>query len=123
MVGAVAYLSVNGGAPDLIAHALIGYGLLQAVLLLRLLPWLRQQPFSAGYRGFTFGATALATAMLRMVAHGETGPMAVLAPYVFGAINLVLALIMLGTVRLIMLGRLLPPAAPAAAVAPPAPAI
>lgn len=119
VVGAVAYLSVSGGAPDLFARVLVGYGLLQGLLLLRLLPWLRQQPFSAGYWSFTFGATALATAMLRMVAHGENGPIAVLAPYVFGAVNLVLALIMLGTLRLILLGRLLPPAtAPTPAPAP-----
>lgn len=32
-VGAVAYLSAGGGAPDLLAHALIGYGLLQVLVL------------------------------------------------------------------------------------------
>lgn len=123
VVGAVAYLSVNGGAPDLFAHALVGYGLLQGLLMLRLLPWIRQQPFTAGYWGFTFGATALATAMLRMVAHGEAGPVAALAPYAFGAVNIALALIMLGTLRLIVQGRLLPPPTPAAAApATPAPA-
>ncbi|GJD92167.1 Tellurite resistance protein TehA [Methylobacterium hispanicum] len=31
-VGAMAYLSVGGGAPDLFAHALIGYGLLQVLV-------------------------------------------------------------------------------------------
>ena len=34
-VGAVAYLSVNGGNPDLIAHALIGYALMQLLIMLR----------------------------------------------------------------------------------------
>ena len=48
-VGAVAYLSLNGGAPDLAAHVLVGYGLMQALLLLCLLPWIMQQPFSASY--------------------------------------------------------------------------
>jgi tellurite resistance protein len=55
-VGAVAYLNVNGGVPDLAAHALVGYGLIQALLLLRMLPWIMQQPFTASYWGFTFGA-------------------------------------------------------------------
>ncbi len=35
-VGAVAYISVMPGPPDLMAHALIGYGLLQALILLRM---------------------------------------------------------------------------------------
>jgi tellurite resistance protein TehA-like permease len=39
-VGAVAYLSVTHGPPDVFAHALLGYGLLQSLILLRLLPWI-----------------------------------------------------------------------------------
>ncbi|GGE03617.1 hypothetical protein GCM10011390_23180 [Aureimonas endophytica] len=37
-VGAVAYLSVTGGAPGILAHALFGYARLQALLLARMLP-------------------------------------------------------------------------------------
>ncbi|HMI10949.1 MAG TPA: hypothetical protein VK567_05035, partial [Bradyrhizobium sp.] len=47
-VGAVAYLGINGGVPDLVAHALVGYGLLQALLLLRLLPWSSRLPYPIG---------------------------------------------------------------------------
>src|SRR3989475_9687796 len=45
-VGGVAYLSVTSGAPDLLAYAILGYGLPQAPVALRLLPWFRQQPVS-----------------------------------------------------------------------------
>ena len=38
VVGGVAYLSVTTGTPDLLAYAMLGYGVLQALLLLRLLP-------------------------------------------------------------------------------------
>ena len=79
-VGAVAYLSVSGAGADLIAHGLLGYGLLQALLLLRMLPWIMQQPFAPSYWAFTFGATALATAPLRMVELGAAGAVATLAP-------------------------------------------
>lgn len=113
VVGAVAYLSVNGGQPDLFAHALLGYGLLQALLMLRLLPWIRQQPFAAAYWSFTFGLTALAAAALRMVGHGDTGAVAILAPYLFAGANLIVGLIGFGTLRLILQGRLLPQPAPA----------
>lgn len=114
-VGAVAYLSVNGGVPDLGAHALLGYGILQALLLLRLSRWIMQQPFAASYWAFTFGATALPTAALRLVAHGDTGAVALLAPILFVGANLLVVLVAIGTVRLIAQKRLLPVAAPAKA--------
>ncbi len=113
-VGAVAYLAVNGGAPDLVVHAMIGYALLQAVLLLRLLPWILEQPFGASYWAFTFGATALATAPLRLIAHGETGPVAMLAPYIFAGANVTVGVIAVGTLYLLARGRLLPKPAPVA---------
>ena len=116
-VGAVAYLSVNGGNPDLVVHAMLGYGLLQALLLLRLLPWIMQQPFTASYWGFTFGISALAAAPLRMVVNHEEGAIAILAPYLFVAANLAIGLIALGTLRLIAQRRLLAP--PAAGGVPP----
>jgi tellurite resistance protein len=113
-VGAAAYVSVNGGVPDMLAHAMIGYGILQALMLLRLLPWIRQQPFAASYWAFTFGATALATAPLRLIAHGDPGAISMLAPVLFVGANAVVGLVALGTLRLLAQGRLLPPtAAPA----------
>ena len=103
-VGAVAWLAVNGGVPDMAAHILVGYGLMMALLLLRLLPWIMEQPFSVSYWGFTFGATALAIAPIRMAGHGDTGAIALLAPYLFAAANIVVGLIALGTLRLIAAG-------------------
>jgi tellurite resistance protein len=122
VVGTVAYLAINGGIPDMFAHILIGYGLMMALLLLRLLPWIMEQPFSVSYWGFTFGATALAIAPIRMVGHGDTGAIAMLAPYLFAAANIVVGLIALGTLRLIVQRRLLPQpvAAPSPAQAAPA---
>ncbi|MEN3354283.1 MAG: tellurite resistance protein [Betaproteobacteria bacterium] len=108
VVGGVAYLSVTTGTPDLLAYAMLGYGVLQALLLLRLLPWIRQQPFAPSYWAFTFGATALAAVPLDMVERGTTGAVAVIAPYLFVAANIVVGLIALATVRLIMKGQLLP---------------
>ena len=89
----------------------MGYGLLQALRLLRLLPWSMEQPFAASYWGFAFGATA----PIRMAGHGDTGAIAQLAPYLFAGANIAVGLIALGTLRLIVQRRLLSPAAPAAA--------
>jgi tellurite resistance protein len=111
VVGGVAYLSVTTGAPDMLAYAMLGYGLLQALLLLRLLPWIRQQPFAPSYWAFTFGATALAAVPLRMMERGATGAVASIAPYLFVGANIVVALIAAATLRLVLQGRLLPKAA------------
>jgi tellurite resistance protein len=100
-VGAIAYLYVTGGTPDIAAHMLLGYGLLQALLLLRLLPWIMEQRFAASYWGFSFGVTALANAPLVMIIHGESGAVAELAPVLFGASNLVVGFLAIRSLMLL----------------------
>ncbi len=100
-VGALAYMSVMQGPADTLVHAMIGYGLLQALILLRLLPWLMKDSFSPGYWAFTFGATALATAPMRLIERGDTGPMVKLAPILFIAANIVVILVAAATIWLI----------------------
>jgi tellurite resistance protein len=119
-VGTVAYLAINrDGPPDLAAHLLFGYALLQALLLLRLLPWIRQQPFAASYWAFSFGVAALPLGALRMLERGEEGPIAQLAAPLFIAANLVIGVLALATLWLLSKRRLLPaPAGPPAGGAP-----
>jgi tellurite resistance protein len=105
-VCALAYLNVTAGPPDLFSHALIGYGLLQALVLLRLLPWIRKQSFSMAYWSFTFGATALAWAPLRLIQSDDKGAIADLAPLLFVASNIVVGLVATASVWLIVRGRL-----------------
>ena len=106
--GAVASLSVTTGLPHLASHALLGYGLLQALVLLRLLPWIVRGAFVPSYWAFSFGLAALSTAALRMVERGDTGEFALLALPVFLGANLGTAVLIVGTVRLAVTGRLLP---------------
>lgn len=115
VVGAIAYLAVVPGAPGIIAYALLGYGVFQAVLLLRLLPWIREAPFAPSYWAFSFGGTALAATPMLMLAHGAHGDaVATLAPILFVAANILIAVLVVGTLRLMAQGRLFPkPAAPA----------
>jgi len=111
-VGAVSYLAVGGGAGDLLGRALIGYALLQALLLLRMMRWIGEAPFSAAYWAFTFGGVALATAVAKIAVVAPGGAMGDLAPVLFFAANLLVAVVALGTVRLLFTGRLLPSAPP-----------
>ncbi|SDA35952.1 dicarboxylate transporter/tellurite-resistance protein TehA [Sphingomonas sp. NFR15] len=113
-VGAVSYLAVGAGVPDLMAHMLIGYGLLQAMLLLRMARWIGEQPFGASYWAFTFGATALAGAMVRLAPASPGGAIAALAPIVFVLANVVVLVIAVRTLLLLFRGGLLPPNAVAA---------
>jgi tellurite resistance protein len=115
-VGTVAYLAINrAGLPDVAAHLLFGYALLQA-LLLRLLPWIRQQPFAASYWAFSFGVAAQPLGALRMLERGEDGPIAQLAAPLFIAANLIIGMLALATLWLLSQRRLLPaPAGPPAA--------
>jgi tellurite resistance protein len=106
-VGATAYLSVTSGSPDMVAYGLIGYGILQLLLLARLLPWILEQPISPAYWGFTFGLTALATAMVRMVLRGDSGPVEMMAPVIFGLVTMILTLLIVRTLWLLVSGRML----------------
>ncbi|WP_233235375.1 dicarboxylate transporter/tellurite-resistance protein TehA [Bordetella sp. LUAb4] len=112
-VGASCYLAVSGAHSDLAAHMLMGYALLQALLLLRKLRWIREQPFGASYWAFTFGATALAGAATRMAMDEPAGLFATMAPVLFVGANGVVLVIAIGTLRQLWAGQLLPkPVAP-----------
>jgi tellurite resistance protein len=106
-VGLGAYLSVTQGDPGLTAQVLFGYALLQGLILLRLLPWIRKQPFTPSYWAFTFGAGALSLAALRMSQRGVTGPAAVLAPPLFVVANVVIGSIAIGSIVQLARGKLL----------------
>ena len=107
-VGCVAYLSVTGGPPDIMAQMLFGYALFQAAIMIRLIPWLREQPFNAGYWAYTFAVSALPLAALRFIEKGYVGPVASMALPLFVAANLIIGSILLGTIVLLLKGKLLP---------------
>ncbi|MEO8005362.1 MAG: dicarboxylate transporter/tellurite-resistance protein TehA [Betaproteobacteria bacterium] len=109
-VGLVAYLSVTNGDPGVVAQVLLGYALLQALILIRLLPWIRAQSFSAGYWAFTFGVSALALGAERMVDRGVIGPANEMAPILFIIANIVIGVVTLGSIILLAQGRLFPAA-------------
>jgi tellurite resistance protein len=112
VVGGLTYLSITSGPPDLFAQMLLGYGLYQALLLTRLLPWVGQQAFAPSYWAFSFGVAALPSMAMRMVERGGTGLIEWMAPILFVGANLVIGLIAAKTLALMMRGRLLPTAPP-----------
>jgi tellurite resistance protein len=110
VVGCAAYLGLTSGKPDLFAHMLLGYGLMQGLMLIRLQGWLREQPFSAAYWAFTFGVTALAYSCMRFVDRGMSGLYVPLAEGSFLIANLVVGWIFIRSIHLLFKGSLIPPA-------------
>jgi tellurite resistance protein len=105
-VGCVAYLAVTDGPPDRFVQMLFGYALLQALVMLRLVPWLREQTFSPAAWAYTFGVSALPLAALRFVERGQAGPMDGLALPLFISANLIIGWIAVRTVALAFTGQL-----------------
>lgn len=111
VVGAVSLIAVAPQAPLVLAHGMIGYGILQALILLRLLPWILREPLAPSYWAFTFGVTALATAPIRLLVLGDDGVVRYLAPALFVLANLVVAIVALGTLFRFWKQRVSAPAA------------
>ena len=108
VVGAMAYLSITTGPPDLFVRSLFGYGLFQALLLVRMGRWFLQQQVGAGAWAFTFGVTALAAVPLRMLQRGATGPETLLVWPLFLFANAFVGLLAIATLRLLFRAQLLP---------------
>jgi tellurite resistance protein len=63
--GFVAYMQLNGGTLDALAHVLAGAGLFIALLVLRLAGLYLRLPFTLSWWAFTFPSAALATTLIQ----------------------------------------------------------
>ena len=110
-VGALAYVVASNTAGDMIVHAMLGYAIIQALLLLRMLPWITRR-FVPSLWAFSFGATALASATELLSLRGDNAAIHILSYVSFAAANLLVAALAIGTVALLLTGKLLPKPAP-----------
>ena len=107
LVACSAWLSVNGGQADTFAKMLFGYGLLQLLFTLRLMPWYLSQPFNASFWSFSFGVSALATTGLHLGQSIPSGFFHAIAIPLFIFTNAIIALLLVRTFILLMQGKLL----------------
>ncbi len=118
-VASVAYLTLTDGQPDRLSQMLLGYALLQALVMLRLWRWLAEQPFAPAIWAYTFGIAALAISTATFVERGGTGILAQIAPGVFLFANVFIGVVLARTAVLAWRGRLFPvPQSPAQVKAP-----
>ncbi|HCM9353070.1 TPA: dicarboxylate transporter/tellurite-resistance protein TehA [Enterobacter kobei] len=107
LVACSAWFSVNGGEADTFAKMLFGYGLLQLLFMLRLLPWYVSQPFNASFWSFSFGISALATTGLHLGHSSPSGFFHVIAVPLFIFTNVIIGILLVRTFILLLQGKLL----------------
>lgn len=107
LVACSAWLSVNGGHADVFAKMLFGYGLLQLLFMLRLMPWYLRQAFNASFWSFSFGISALATTSLHLGHASGEGFYHHLALPMFIFTNVIIGLLLIRTLVLLLQGKLL----------------
>lgn len=105
-VGAVAYIGIGGGAPDLFVHALVGYGVLQLLVLARLASWIAKAGAVPGLWAFSFGVTAMAAAPAHLVARGDGGAISTLGVPLFVMANTFIVCLVIMTLSLLMTGKM-----------------
>lgn len=103
-VGGNAYLAANGGTVDWFFLVLTGYGILQLIFLMRLLPWALEGGFSMSMWGFSFGMASMVAGGIRLTAAGSLG---FVGPVLTVAGTAFLIFLWVGTLYLAVKGRLL----------------
>ncbi|SDI95568.1 dicarboxylate transporter/tellurite-resistance protein TehA [Pseudomonas abietaniphila] len=106
VVGAVAYLGVSGGEVDLFFFSLMGYGFVQLLFLMRLLPWFWRSGLNPSFWAFSFGITAVTLACMRAGTIAPHSFFASAAPFIFILANVAVIFLFILTAWLLMIGRL-----------------
>ena len=104
-VGCSTYLVLNGGEIDLLVKLLIGYGVLQLLFLIRLLPWLFQNGFTVSFWAFSFGLASMANVGLHLYQGTSNMILGILGLSLFWFASIIIGLLIFGTLYLIMRGR------------------
>lgn len=104
-VGCSAYLTLTGGEINLLVKLLIGYGLLQSILLARLLPWIFAYGFTPSAWAFSFGLGSMAKVGIYLkLAHPEDA-LGLLGSGLFILGSFGISLLIIGTIFLLFKGR------------------
>ena len=106
-MGCSTYLTLNGGEVDLLVKLFVGYGVLQLLFLIRLLPWLFQNGLTVSFWAFSFGLASMANVGLHIY-QGTSAPiLSVIGLSLFCFASTMIGLLILGTIYLMMRGRFL----------------
>ncbi len=107
-VAGMSYLTISGEVPDTFVYMLWGYALYQALLAIRLLPWIIKQNFTSAYWSFSFGGMSLATLTLKLWVQTQSTSIWVALIVTFLLANALMIWLTINTLRLLAEGRLFP---------------
>lgn len=102
LVACSAYLAVNQNHIDFFAKMLLGYGLLQLVFMIRLIPWFTRQAFTLSFWSFSFGVSALAKSSLNISMSSDSEFIHLLAFTLFIFSNAFILLLVVNSLRLLV---------------------
>lgn len=108
-VGCSAYLANNGGQIDTLALCFIGYGILNFIFLLRLLPWILEKGFRIPLWGFSFGLASMVTVGMRTLIFTSDPSLVILAKGLIIVGTTLVGILLLGTLRFMMRNKFFPP--------------
>ena len=108
VVAGVAYTTLYPQVADMFSMMLLGYGFYQGALLVRLLPWIAEQPFFPAYWSFSFGIAALSNLSLRLYERTQTNFMQMLSYSLLLLASIAISCLVGGTILLAWKKQLFP---------------
>jgi len=107
-VAGVSYLTISAGVIDAFVCMLWGYALYQALLTLRLLPWILKQKFTPAYWAFSFGGMSLATLTFKLWEQTHSTGILIATIATFLIANVLMLWLSINTLKLLWQGQLFP---------------
>ncbi|WP_301099176.1 dicarboxylate transporter/tellurite-resistance protein TehA [Otariodibacter sp.] len=104
-VACATYLTINGGVIDLIAKAIIGYGILQFFFFLRIIRWIIVRGFTISLWGFSFALASMAKVGIYLHIATQGQSIGVLGLPMFIIANLCIGILVIGTLLLLFKGK------------------
>lgn len=101
LVACNAYLAINNNHIDFFAKMLLGYGILQLLFLIRLIPWFIKQSFTLSFWSFSFGISALSKASFNLAMTSESIFLKVFATLLFIFANIFILLLIVNSLLFI----------------------
>ena len=94
-VCAASLLLIDPALPGPWVAILLGYGLYQLLLGLRMLPWFKAQPFARTYWAYTFGMTSALNGVLKLALAGNAAAHAIALPLMLAVSAFIVWLVLL----------------------------
>ncbi len=112
VVAGIAYNALSGGATNIFAYALAGYGVLMVMVQIRFIPVYARLRFSPGFWAFTFSFAAVGTDSVEWIAIERPAGAAVYTGLIVAVLSVFVFAIAARSVVAVRRGQFFPPSIP-----------